>query len=295
MNLDLTVAWWVSGADLEELEREVRKALALPEKPVIAYLDRGAADAWPAQRPSWVTDRVWPAPQAYRDPGEPLQTFKARIESTLERVKGYGSYIALTPAFYTRNGAATVAEILESMPLYERWIRDYPIVAVMPFADRRPTGMLEHPEFRVWAKAFLEANPARPNRFDYWQPDSLDLKTVLGNKLGQSTETIALSAREKKFLLEGIACQEKCSAGPPPPPPPPPGLMAPDRVDVVTAVRAEHPEIDPCDESSLDRGRALLVDWAAQRLNAQEGRVVWGRKSRGNRPTARRSIQTPTG
>jgi hypothetical protein len=50
---------------------------------------------------------------------------------------------------------------------------------------------------------------------------------------------------------------------------------------MVAAVRAAHPEVNPCDESSLTSGRALLVDWAAQRLNARDGQVRWGRKSRG--------------
>jgi hypothetical protein len=56
---------------------------------------------------------------------------------------------------------------------------------------------------------------------------------------------------------------------------------APNKEGVVKAVMAAHPEIDRCDESSLDKGRALIVDWTAQRLNAEAGRVVWGRKSRG--------------
>lgn len=65
-------------------------------------------------------------------------------------------------------------------------------------------------------------------------------------------------------------------------------FQAPNKQAVVQAVMDAHPEIDRCDEDSLDTGRALLVDWAAQRLNAEEsaaggGRPVmrWGRKSRG--------------
>jgi hypothetical protein len=50
---------------------------------------------------------------------------------------------------------------------------------------------------------------------------------------------------------------------------------------VVAEVIDAHPEIDALDEDSLDKGRALLVDWAAQRLNAMDGTVRWGRKSRG--------------
>lgn len=55
----------------------------------------------------------------------------------------------------------------------------------------------------------------------------------------------------------------------------------PNKQAVVQAVMDAHPEIDRCDEDSLDKGRAAIIDWAAQRLNKAEGRVVWGRKSRG--------------
>lgn len=70
---------------------------------------------------------------------------------------------------------------------------------------------------------------------------------------------------------------------PPPPPPPPPidTLQGGNQKAVVVAVIKAHPEVDSCDELSLDKGRALLVDWAAQRLNKSAGKVVWGRKSRG--------------
>lgn len=56
---------------------------------------------------------------------------------------------------------------------------------------------------------------------------------------------------------------------------------APNHMATVAAVKAAHPEINTCDEDSLDKGRAAIVDWTAQRLNKDEGRVVWGRKSRG--------------
>ena len=57
--------------------------------------------------------------------------------------------------------------------------------------------------------------------------------------------------------------------------------QAPDHRDVVLAVIAAHPEINVCDDTSLDKGRAAITDWTAQRLNATEGRTIWGRKSRG--------------
>lgn len=58
-------------------------------------------------------------------------------------------------------------------------------------------------------------------------------------------------------------------------------LQAPNKQLVVQAVIDAHPDINSCDEDSPTQGRALLVDWAAQRLNAQDGTRRWGRKSRG--------------
>ena len=69
-------------------------------------------------------------------------------------------------------------------------------------------------------------------------------------------------------------------------------LEAPRNEAVVQMVMDAHPEINSCDEDSLDKGRALLVDWVAQRLNAKAGRVVWGRKSRG-RPAADGTADRP--
>ncbi|HVL65715.1 MAG TPA: hypothetical protein VM364_00505 [Vicinamibacterales bacterium] len=204
VHINTTIAWFVHAADLPTLEQKVEVALGWPEKPVIAYLDKMRAEDWPLQRPAWMSARVWPSVMAYRDPGEPLATFDLRVTAMLHRVAQWGTSLALTPAFFTRNGRATVAEIVECMPLYERWIREFPIVCVMPFADRRPTGMIDHPVLRAWARAFLEANPARPNRFDYWRGGATDLPTVLRNKLGQSTELVILSADEKRYLLDRL-------------------------------------------------------------------------------------------
>lgn len=80
---------------------------------------------------------------------------------------------------------------------------------------------------------------------------------------------------------------------PPAPPPEPPLMNAPNRIDVVRAVLEAHPEIDARDEDSLDGGRAVIVDWTAQRLNTAEGRTVWGRKSRG-RPNGDRAVNPNT-
>lgn len=58
-------------------------------------------------------------------------------------------------------------------------------------------------------------------------------------------------------------------------------LHAPMAKATVAAVIAAHPEVNSCDEESLTTGRALLVDWTAQRLNTAQKTTRWGRKSRG--------------
>jgi hypothetical protein len=227
---NLTVAWWVSGRDADDLGHMVRSALQRPEKPVIAYLDRRG---WPETRPDWVTSRVWPSLMAYRDPGEPLSAFEASVRADLERIARYGAPgIALTPGFYTRNGTAPLSEVLECMAVYERAIRDFGIVCVMPFADRRPTGMLDHPELKAWALAFARA-AERPSRWDYWQSEHADPDFVLSEKLKQTTPNIALSPAEKTRIL-GLLGQKPG----PDPDPGPGGLFPPTDADhPVTASR----------------------------------------------------------
>lgn len=58
--------------------------------------------------------------------------------------------------------------------------------------------------------------------------------------------------------------------------PPVAAQSAPNKIATVRAVMTAHPEIDRCDENT----RGAIVDYSAQRLNAEIGRVVWGRKAR---------------
>jgi hypothetical protein len=197
VNINQTIAWWVSGKDIEDLRFNVERALAKEEKPVIAYLDQRL---WPSARPTWMTDRVWPAVQAYRSPGEVLGTFQATMETTLGRVQAYGQPIVLTPRFDDFNGQGSIQQTLECMPLFDRWLRDYFCVGIMPFSDRRGNGISKSPQLKAWAMAFLNANPARPNRFDYWVPSG-SLAAALRNKLQQQTNTIVLMPEEKLYLL----------------------------------------------------------------------------------------------
>jgi hypothetical protein len=272
-------AWWETGGDLNELGAKVEHALTLVERPVVAYLDKGEADCWPESRPLWLTDRVWPSAQAYRNAGESLSAFDARVTTTLQRLTGYGCMgLTLTPAFYTRNGSVSVEAIAECMPLYERWLWDFNIVCVMPFADRRPTGMTEHPELREHARAFQYAVPAtRPNRFDYWKPAGQSAEAVLQNKLGQSRAAVVLEPYLRELIL-GLVNDTEPEPGPAPGPPD--GThQATMELAMVQLVREQHPHINPCEDS--EQGRGTLVDWAAQRLNKRDGVTRWGRKSRG--------------
>lgn len=224
--LNVTIAWWVSGATSDELGDKVKQAHNLPEKAIIAYLDKGQAVDWPSSRPDWVTDRVWPSVMAYRDPNEPLAVFDIRVTSMLERVTSYKPIgIALTPAFYTRNGQTSAEHILECIPLYEKWINTFNIVCFMPFADRRPTGMIDNPEFREHARAFFYAAPSgRPNRFDYWRGSNDKPEDVLKNKLGQSRAAIVLEPYLRDYILEEID-----DSTPPPPIDEPPDVTDLDR------------------------------------------------------------------
>ncbi len=197
INYNQTVAWWAAGGTPEALGQSVGKCLAKQEKPVIAYLDgRG----WPQEKPSWMVGRVWPSVQVYRFPGEMVADFISRMVQVMNTVKAYGQPIVLTPRFDDFNGSGSIQQTLEAMPLYNRLIREYFVVGFMPFSDRRGTGISKSPELRAWAEAFLAANPARPNRFDYWVTTG-SMPIALRNKLMQQTTMITLMPEEKTYLL----------------------------------------------------------------------------------------------
>lgn len=217
-NLNTTVAWWAKGGTVEQLAVATRVALRLPEKMVVSYLDN---DDWPASRPDWITSRVCPAPQAYRRNGESLDAFRLRIEDVLRRVSAYGREMFLTPRFDDPDQTEdrwSLKDTLDCMPLYEKWIREFNIVGFMPFADRRGSGIAKHDILWQWAKAFLDANPAMPGRFDYWTSVDVAPIEVLRNKLGQDTVMTFLTRKEKDYLLQRL------QDGPPDPDPtdPPP-------------------------------------------------------------------------
>lgn len=199
---NLIIAYWVSGGTMEELRGEYFKALRLPEKPIIAYLDgRG----WPSTCPSWMLgNRTWLGVQAYRGETESLSEFTHQMEKILGGLYSWNLPIMLTPQFYDRNGTVGVSHALANMPVYEKLINEHYIVGMMPFADRRPGGMKDHQVLADSCWNFTQAVPDRPNRHDYWTPKSVDMITTLRNKLQQSTSMLVLSVAEKQYLLSRL-------------------------------------------------------------------------------------------
>jgi hypothetical protein len=197
-NVNLTVAWYAHGSDLGALETKVRHALALAEKPIVAYLDRRG---WPDQRPDWVTGAVWPSLMVYRMPGESMAAWRAAVQADLDRVQGYGGHCWLTVRMDDFNGRMSVAETLETLEVIDAWVRQYPVAGLHLFSDQRGNGMAKVPVLRAWAKAFTAAAGTRPSRWDYWQPTGTDPKAVLKAKLSQDVPVYALSPDERRLLL----------------------------------------------------------------------------------------------
>jgi hypothetical protein len=185
--------------------------------------------------------------QAYRRAGETLAAFETRLTSVLDRVHNYGRYFFLTPRFDDFNGTQPVEMILACMPLYDRWIREFRICGLMPFSDRRGNGIARIPSLRAWAKAFLDANPERPSRYDYWGSATIDIVTVLKNKLQQNVEMTVLSSDEKEFLLDILDHAPSTGTEPP---------------DMAGAYRSYK-------DQYAARWRALGVDTDTDRLSSQ--------------------------
>jgi hypothetical protein len=198
---------------------------------------------WPASRPAWVTNRVWPAVQTYRKPGEALAAFEARVTEMFTRVASYGLPMVMVPRFDDFNGTGTVAQTLEAMPIYRKLFDLFQIIGFLPFADRRGNGISSNADLKAWAMAFKLANPARPNRYDYWTPSNGDLKSVLKNKFGQSTSLISLTKEEKEYIVDALALVQGQSSVPTPPPvqDPPTSNVIPNCKDILDAVWASHP------------------------------------------------------
>jgi hypothetical protein len=193
------VAYWTTGGSMDELKAHYNKALALPEKPIVAYLD---GRDWPMNRPSWFkANRTWIGVQCYREPNEPIDDFETAMVRLLDRLEAWGLPLMLTGQWYDRNGTQSVPYVLEVLPCYENWLRDFNTVGLMPFSDRRKGGYLDHPEFRPWGEGYTTAIIGRPGRYDYWLPDTTPMADVLRNALSQDVEYVWMDKARRDYLL----------------------------------------------------------------------------------------------
>lgn len=196
---NVTVAYWCSGATIEELVGKVNQCLMLPEKPIIAYLDH---TNWPQANP-FKSDRVWPSIQCYKFPTEAISSFKTRLDECIRIVSSYELPMCLTTRFDDFNGDSTIMKTLECMPLYEDWLRNFNFVAHMPFSDRRGNAISANESLWKWATAFLYAIPfGRPNRYDYWRPEGESIEDILNNKFGQSRAAVVMEPYLREDILK---------------------------------------------------------------------------------------------
>jgi hypothetical protein len=151
---------------------------------------------------------------------------------------GYGRLGILVPRFDDFNGQGSIPQTLECMPVYDALMRDFPLFGFLPFSDRRGNGISKNQDLHDWAKAFLYANPTRPNRFDYWQSAGTTMETSLQNKFGQTTLLITLTDVEKKFILDSL----HGTPTEPEPEPPPTSDEWPNLSAQLKAERAKYPE-----------------------------------------------------
>lgn len=194
----LVVTWYCSANNLNDLGAKVERAKTFPERPIIAYLD---SRDWPANRPDWLTTNVWPSIQAYPAASEPLNNFIMNIESLIQRVDSYEQPMCL--ASRTSEGNADYAYILQCVPFYEEWLRNFFFVAHMPFSDRRGNGIQKNENLWQAMRAFQYAIPfGQPNRFDYWIPEDASMLERLENKFGQSRASFVIEQDLQEDILD---------------------------------------------------------------------------------------------
>lgn len=268
--IDKIIGWWIGTYHLTDLISGVQFAQTLPEKPVYAYLDR--PEEWfGTNNPDWDHKRVIPLVQVYRG-GIPLNLtetvneLEIRVRRYFDHVLKFAEYIGMEPAFYTRNGVFAPAQIVECFGLYSKLMHEYPICMITPFVSQRPTGMKQHPELKDGCRMFFEANPERPNRFDYWIPIGVSIEDQIHNKLSQDVEMIHLFKEQKQFILNCINENGED--------PDLDELLDDDNIEIVKSVANEFPH--------LHGGPA--TDQVIHRLNRHHNVDVYGRKARNSDP-----------
>lgn len=160
-----------------------------PEKPIIIYLDGGI---WPVTLPDWINKRTaFLGLQMYRKQNEPITTFANRMRDEASTIESYGCQMVCNIGCYDRVGQLTEHEILECFPVYDKIIRDYRTIGIMPFADMRPDGMVAHPILYDYLQLMYNAIPVRPNRLDGWNLENEDesINIKLGYEMPMFSKT----------------------------------------------------------------------------------------------------------
>lgn len=158
--VERTVATWVSGGNVDEVEAEAAKARALcPARPCIGYLDRGTWDRVPR-------NVDWFGVQTYCGATETLTQFEQRIRQQIALLSPHGK-IALVVQDYDTNDTLT-RDLVSLQAVYVRLARDKNVVAVLRFSDGRALadnsrgGTRVHPELYPHHRAFDAAIPGTP-------------------------------------------------------------------------------------------------------------------------------------
>lgn len=161
-----------SGSGLDSGKEQYEFFNDKPEKPRILYLD--SRTKWPIKLPSWINPRTtFPSIQMRRNKNESIPSFLDAMNLLASKVSQYKLPMVCDIGCYDRAGMLTENEILECFPVYDKIIRDYFTIGIMPFADMRPDGMVQYPILYDYIQLMYNAIPVRPNRLDAWALDPI--------------------------------------------------------------------------------------------------------------------------
>lgn len=274
--VNVILAWLVTGATFEELVAALlANRAARPHRYELAYLDDGNSEAWPAEWPEAFGAATIPIAQCYRGAGESRAAARDRFDRLGAIATSAPSGVA---GFWYRTDTQELGDPEEVArdvrELYAPHMRRWRPRWVLGFSDGREGGPLNvqgtrsSRTIREAVQWLFGAIPGRPSKSLADRPVADQIRYLMS----QDLDVRAFTKQQEAAIVQRFSATI---------PPADDTRQAPDREAVVAAVIASHPTIDACDEASTDTGRALLVDWAAQRLNRDDGRIRWGRKSRG--------------
>jgi len=199
---NMTLCWYMhgNGSDFNSSKDIYEEVLTLPQKGIIFYQDTKKPEDW-NNIPNWIVrDRTFMSFPAYRDVNENIHSWAAKCEDIMNKILDAGfEFFVLTPQFYDRNFTVPINQVIENMEYFDKWVRDYPIIGIMPFADMRPSGMVSYPILYEYARMMAQACPGRPNRLDFWtHDDEATWKENLKEKLNYTM--LILKEKEKNYL-----------------------------------------------------------------------------------------------